>query len=126
MMIERDVFSASAEPIPECMNWSAGRLPSDVTATQRGIALMAEKKKGPPIWIHAERCTGCLICVLRCSLKFEKAFNPDAARIAVRRLVGADTEYAVSLEDDCDNCGICVRNCLYEALFQEEKVRRRA
>ncbi len=81
---------------------------------------MKEERKGPPIDVLSENCTGCLTCELRCSLRFEEAFNPIKARIHVRRLVGADTEYAVTFADDCDNCGICVRHCPYEALAQEE------
>lgn len=82
---------------------------------------MDQKKKGQPIEIFSERCAGCLICELRCSLRFEKAFNPSKARIRVRRLVGADTEYSVAFEADCDNCGICARHCPYEALIQAKK-----
>ncbi len=84
---------------------------------------MAQEKKGRPIEIFIDRCTGCLVCELRCSLKFEKAFNPSKARIRVLRLVGADTEYSVAFEDDCDNCGICARHCPYEALIQGNKVK---
>ena len=84
---------------------------------------MEQKKKGRPIEIFADRCAGCLICELRCSLRFEKAFNPSKARIRVLRLVGADREYSVDFEDDCDRCGICARHCPYEALFQEQKVK---
>ena len=87
---------------------------------------MASVKKGPAIDIHPEKCTGCLICELRCSLRFEKAFNPSKARITVRRLVGADLEYAVALGDDCDNCGICARNCPYDVLVQNKEERRMA
>lgn len=79
------------------------------------------KRKGPPIKLDAAKCTGCLICELRCSLRFEKAFNPAKAQIVVRRLVGADNEYAISFTDGCDNCGICVRYCPYGALIQERE-----
>lgn len=84
---------------------------------------METEEIGRPIDIFTERCTGCLICELRCSLKFEKAFNPGKARVRVLRLVGADTEYSVSFNDDCDNCGTCARHCPYEALIQEKKAK---
>ncbi len=80
-----------------------------------------KKRKGPPINVYDEKCAGCLICELRCSLRLEKAFNPARARIRIRRLVGADTEYSISLTEECDNCGICVRHCPYNALFQEKR-----
>ncbi len=82
---------------------------------------MTLKKKGPPIHIFTDHCAGCLICELRCSLRFEKAFNPGKARIKIRRLVNADTEYEIVFTDDCDNCGLCARNCPYGALVQEKK-----
>jgi len=79
------------------------------------------KRKGPPIQIYEENCTGCLICEMRCSLKLEKAFNPAKARIRVRRLIGADNEYSITITEDCDNCGICARYCPYGTLVQEKK-----
>ncbi len=82
---------------------------------------MSTKKKGPTITVNVANCTGCLICELRCSLRFEKAFNPSKAQIVIRRLVAADDEYAISFTDRCDNCGICVRYCPYGALIQEKK-----
>jgi len=82
---------------------------------------LVTKRKGPPIWGDASKCTGCLICELRCSLRFEKAFSPSKAQIRIRRLVGADNEYEISFTEECDNCGICVRYCPYSALIQEKK-----
>ena len=82
---------------------------------------MVTTRKGPPIKVDASKCTGCLICELRCSLRFEKAFNPSKAQIRIRRLVGADNEYEISFTDECDNCGICARYCPYGALIQEKK-----
>ena len=79
------------------------------------------KRKGPPIRVDAARCTGCLICELRCSLRFEKAFIPAKAAIRVRRLVGAEDEYHISFTERCDNCGICARYCPYGALVQEKR-----
>ena len=82
---------------------------------------MEDKKKGPPILTEASNCTGCLICELRCSLRFEKEFNPSKAAIRIRRLVGAENEYEISFTERCDNCGICARHCPYGALVQQKK-----
>ena len=79
------------------------------------------KKKGPPIVVSADNCTGCLICEMRCSLRFEKEFNVSKAAIKIRRLVGSDTEYAITFTDKCDNCGICARFCPYGALRWKRK-----
>lgn len=82
---------------------------------------MEAEKKGPPILADASKCTGCLICELRCSLRFEKEFNPSRAAILVRRLVGADNEYEILFTEKCDNCGLCARHCPYGALVQDKK-----
>ena len=82
---------------------------------------MVTTRKGPPIKVDASKCTGCLICELRCSLRFEKAFNPSKAQVVIRRLVGSDNEYEISFTDRCDNCGICARYCPYGALIQQKK-----
>ncbi|MBE0414998.1 MAG: FAD-dependent oxidoreductase [Dehalococcoidia bacterium] len=74
-----------------------------------------------PIIADPAKCCGCLICELRCSLRLEGAFNPSKARIKIRRLVKADTEYMVSFTDECDNCGICARYCPYGTLSRERK-----
>jgi ferredoxin len=82
---------------------------------------MTLRKKGPAIQPFPDLCAGCLICELRCSLRFEKAFNPSKARIKIRRQVGADREYEIVFDDYCDCCGICARHCPYGALVQEKK-----
>ncbi|MBU2552645.1 MAG: 4Fe-4S binding protein [Proteobacteria bacterium] len=79
---------------------------------------MEDKKKGPPISADASKCAGCLVCALRCSLRFEKEFNPAKAAIRIRRLVGAENEYEISFTEKCDNCGLCARHCPYGALIQ--------
>ena len=82
---------------------------------------MESKKKGAPISVDESSCAGCLICQLRCSLRFEKEFNPSKAAVKIRRLVGAENEYEITFTEKCDNCGICARFCPYGALVQEKK-----
>ena len=79
------------------------------------------QKKGTPITVTASRCTGCLVCELRCSLRFAKAFNPARAAIQVRRQAGSASEYEIRFTEECDNCGLCVRFCSYDALTQEKR-----
>ena len=83
---------------------------------------MQAPTKGPPIQAYPEKCTGCRTCELRCSLRFEKAFNPGKAAINIRRLVGEENEFSISFTDRCDNCGICARYCTYGALIPEKKI----
>jgi len=82
---------------------------------------MPDKKKGQPIMVDSSNCAGCLICVMRCSYRFEKAFNPSKAAIQIRKLINEATEFFVSLTDACDNCGICARFCPHGALIQTKK-----
>jgi ferredoxin len=70
---------------------------------------------------HPSKCTGCMICQLRCSLKFEKAFNPARSAIIIRKLTAGDSEYSILFTDRCDGCGICVRYCPYSALSETEE-----
>ena len=82
---------------------------------------MPAKKKGRPIVVDNSKCCGCLICIMRCSFRFEKAFNPSKAAIKIRKLINAATEFSVSLTDQCDSCGICARFCPHGALIQAKK-----
>ncbi len=82
---------------------------------------MAVRQKGRPIRVNSSQCTGCLICEMRCSFRFERAFNPSQAAIKVLRTGDSASEYNVLLTEKCDNCGICARFCPYGALIQEGK-----
>lgn len=75
-------------------------------------------KSGLHINVFPEKCSGCLICELRCALHFKKSLLLGASAIQVRRT--SDGKYSISFAGHCDNCGICVRNCMYEALVPEE------
>lgn len=72
-----------------------------------------------PITIDAENCTGCLACVMRCSLRFEDAFNPTSAKLLVVPLVGDINE--ITFIDECDTCGICARYCPHDVLYRGER-----
>ncbi|MDY6855447.1 MAG: FAD-dependent oxidoreductase [Thermodesulfobacteriota bacterium] len=74
-----------------------------------------------PIMASPAKCYGCLMCMMRCSLAYEKAFNPSKARIKIERLVDTDIEYMISFTDKCNNCGICVVSCPYDALIRENR-----
>ncbi len=77
----------------------------------------APRRKGPPILAFPDKCTGCLICELRCSLRFLREFEVSGSAIRVRRLVGAEREFNLIFTEKCDNCGLCARYCPYEALL---------
>ena len=81
---------------------------------------MAEKKS-PPIKVNPSKCAGCLICELRCSFRFERAFNPSQAAIKVMSSENDEGGFIILFTQKCDNCGICARFCPYGALTQERK-----
>lgn len=76
--------------------------------------------KGPRIVADAARCTGCLVCQLRCSLRFEKAFVPAKARLAVEPSPEPGCRYRIHFLEGCDGCGACASYCPYGALTQPE------
>jgi len=72
-----------------------------------------------PIIIDAENCTGCLSCVMRCSLRFGDAFSPAAAKLVV--IPFSDEKLnMIMFTDECDTCGICARYCPHNALYRGE------
>ena len=82
---------------------------------------MTTRKKGRPIRVDLSQCVGCLICELRCSFRFERAFNPSKAYIKVLMANNGEGEFKIVFTDECDNCGICARYCPYGTLSQEKK-----
>ena len=68
--------------------------------------------------VHPDKCTGCSICELICSLEQTGELRPKAARIRIMR----NRELMVNipvLKVGCDHCGgdpQCVANCPYDAL----------
>jgi ferredoxin len=73
-----------------------------------------------PISINAKECTGCLTCVMRCSLRFEKSFSPAASKISV--IPYADEKVnEIFFSAGCDTCGICARYCPHDALYRGER-----
>ncbi|HIE16769.1 MAG TPA: hypothetical protein EYP71_01050, partial [Dehalococcoidia bacterium] len=72
-----------------------------------------------PVLGDASKCAGCMTCMLRCSFRFDGAFNLASSKIQVRRLVGRPSEFEITFTDGCDACGICVRYCPYGALTKQ-------
>ena len=62
---------------------------------------------------YPKRCVGCRLCQLICSFTYEKAYNPSKARIRIERLRAGS---AIGFTEECNNCGICVDYCMYDAL----------
>jgi ferredoxin len=66
------------------------------------------------------RCAGCMLCVLSCSLFHFGVFNPDKSFIKLDRDDRA-TRFILSVSDDCKSCGECIRACAYDVLRWEDE-----
>ena len=65
-----------------------------------------------------EECCVCLMCQLVCSLTKENIFNPSIARIKISKSIKTDggLDVGISFTEECDNCGVCAKYCVYGAL----------
>lgn len=72
------------------------------------------------IIFDASKCAGCMTCVLRCSFRYDCTFNLAASRIQINRLAHQANEFDMTITDECDSCGTCVRYCPYGALTRQE------
>ncbi len=70
------------------------------------------------IQVIADNCPGCLRCALACSDTYTRAFNAPVAYI---RVDISDIACSIHFTDDCNACGICADNCLYDALQKQAK-----
>jgi anaerobic carbon-monoxide dehydrogenase iron sulfur subunit len=69
------------------------------------------------IILHPEKCTGCLQCMMVCSLRYEGLVNPLKART---RLVRNDIVTKIEFTPECTGCGACAVACHYGARELEE------
>ncbi len=79
-----------------------------LSAVVTAIPWLLRRRKLDPIVVHADRCTGCTLCVADCPYKaLEMVPRED------------DTKYrqlAVVHEEMCVSCGVCIGSCPTEAL----------
>ncbi|MGQ9721419.1 MAG: 4Fe-4S binding protein [Candidatus Jordarchaeum sp.] len=77
---------------------------------------MSDNKSVVEIVVNPEKCMGCLMCALRCSLRYSGVFNPLKARIRIKGLNGNEIRFT----EECNNCGLCADYCIYGALVVKE------
>ncbi len=65
--------------------------------------------------VDADKCTGCRICQLVCSMARAGEFSPENSYIKVLRNKELDIN-VVTLHAGCDQCGECVQWCPPQAL----------
>jgi ferredoxin len=77
---------------------------------------MSGKESVVEIVTEPDKCTGCLMCALRCSLRYTGSFNPLKARIRIKTINGNQ----ISFTEECTKCGLCADYCIYGALVAKE------
>lgn len=65
--------------------------------------------------VDVDKCTGCRVCELACSIAKLGKFHPTKSYIRVLRNKEMDLDM-VGLRPDCDFCGECVEWCLPGAI----------
>jgi anaerobic carbon-monoxide dehydrogenase iron sulfur subunit len=60
--------------------------------------------------VSTDKCTGCKICELACSMAKLGEFNPDKSYIKVLRNKDMDINL-VTMSTRCDFCGECIESC---------------
>ncbi len=67
-------------------------------------------------------CRVCYMCQLVCSLKQDRTFNPSKAYIEISSATkpSGELDVGISFTDECDNCGLCAKYCVYDALSREK------
>jgi len=78
------------------------------------------EKKKRKIARNDDRCTGCTLCVLSCSLFNFGVFNPEKSFIKLDK-DDRTARFALSIDDGCKSCGECIRACAYTVLKWEDE-----
>ena len=69
--------------------------------------------------LHPEKCSGCILCMMACSQRYEGVVNPLKARTKIVK--SGDRVERIILTEDCTFCGYCVTVCQYGARELEPK-----
>jgi ferredoxin len=85
-------------------------------------AKKAKKARECPILVYPEKCAGCRMCQVTCSIRYLDEFNPLRSFIVITRDHGARTS-SIKFTDDCTWCGQCARFCNYGALILKQKAK---
>jgi len=83
-----------------------------------GVKGEIKKKSVFRLTTNPAQCVGCLLCQMRCTFRFIKAFGLTEARINID-WEEASCTYTIDFDDGCDSCGLCARYCVYGALTLE-------
>jgi Fe-S-cluster-containing hydrogenase component 2 len=76
---------------------------------------MGEKVLDKVLIVDGEKCTGCRVCELVCSMARDGVYNPKRSRIRVLRNSELDVSIPV-IDATCDLCAKCTEWCFQEAI----------
>ena len=65
--------------------------------------------------VDGEKCTGCRVCELVCSMARSGEYNPQKSYIRVLRNMELDVSLP-AIDVKCDFCGKCTEWCFQEAI----------
>jgi formate hydrogenlyase subunit 6/NADH:ubiquinone oxidoreductase subunit I len=64
---------------------------------------------------YPEKCSGCMLCAMTCSLRYDGIVNPLKARTKIHRKNNITER--ITLTKECTFCGHCINACNYGARF---------
>jgi Fe-S-cluster-containing dehydrogenase component len=76
---------------------------------------MEEAGKEMTMMFDADKCTGCRICELTCSISYQSEYNPKKSFIRIMANEEAEV-YVPILDIQCTFCGKCADACPVAAL----------
>lgn len=71
--------------------------------------------------IKSENCCGCNLCVLACSWRQAKCFEPSKAAIRISKDKKRNRCQVIVDEEKCDRCMLCVAECPTGTLLKGDK-----
>ncbi len=75
---------------------------------------MTQRNRSKEVKAYPEKCAGCMNCALACSWTFTGKFNPLNSRILINW--PGDTQRSIIFTRECNDCGVCVDYCNFDAL----------
>jgi NAD-dependent dihydropyrimidine dehydrogenase PreA subunit len=77
-----------------------------------------QRGKEKVLSVHPEKCTGCQVCQLTCSITYQKRYSPASAYLRVENEDVASRDFAITFTEECvPDCNLCAKSCPYEALI---------
>ena len=67
--------------------------------------------------VKEERCSGCNVCRMVCTMENFKAVQPSMALLKIKGQFPDPGTYKIAY---CNQCGICAETCPEEAIIQED------